>query len=82
MAVCPLCNALRQINDECPVCRVQMTDAGKVSDFLDPYGHYNDDETVKMGDGYPHTANEPVCPHLLVCESCGKDQVAFIAYEN
>jgi len=81
MAVCPLCNGLQQLYYECPSCRISMADAGKVSDYFDPYGHYNDDETVKMGDGYAHTANEPVCPHLFVCTSCGKDQVAFIEYE-
>ena len=56
MAMCPLCNAFKELEMYCTVCRTSLDDSGKVSDFLDPYGHYNDEETVKMGDGYPHTA--------------------------
>lgn len=82
MAVCPLCNGFQQLDNECPSCHAHMNDAGKVSDYLDPYGHYNDDETVKMGDGYPDTAKGLVCPHLFVCASCGKDEVVFVAYQD
>lgn len=80
MGVCPLCNALQEFSGSCPRCHHNMEDAGKVSDYLDPYGHYNDDETEKMGDGFPHTADEPVCPHLIVCASCGYDHVQLITY--
>ena len=78
MAVCPLCNALKTLNTSCPRCQTQLEDAGKVSDFLDPYGHYNDDETVKMGDGYLNTAAGANCPHLFYCKHCGYDKVYMI----
>lgn len=78
MAVCPLCNALQQLIAYCSNCQAQLEDCGKVSDFLDPYGHYNDDETVKMGDGYPDTATGQICPHLLACPQCGNDEVRLI----
>lgn len=81
MATCPLCNALKEVNRNCPTCSTRLEDAGKVSDFLDPYSHYNDEETVKMGDGYPNTAKDQICPHLLTCKSCGYDQVIFIQEE-
>ena len=79
--MCPLCNALKEVNRNCPTCNTKLEDSGKVSDFLDPYGHYNDEETVKMGDGYPDTAKDQICPHLLTCKSCGCDQVVFIQEE-
>ncbi len=81
MAMCPLCNALKEINKNCPNCSTRLEDSGKVSDYLDPYGHYNDEETVKMGDGYPNTAKDQICPHLFTCMACGYDEVVFMQEE-
>lgn len=81
MAMCPLCNAFKEIQVNCTNCGIPCYDAGKVSDFLDPYGHYNDEETVKMGDGYDNTSRDQICPHLLACPSCGTDRVILIQEE-
>ena len=81
MAMCPLCNSLKVLEVDCPKCNTRLEDSGKVSDYLDPYSHYNDEETAKMGDGYPNTAKDQICPHLMVCESCGHDEVRFIQEE-
>jgi len=81
VAVCPLCNSLKILEVYCQHCNTQLEDSGKVSDFMDPYGHYNDEETVKMGDGYPNTARDEICPHLFVCNDCGRDEVRFIQEE-
>lgn len=78
MVMCPLCNSLKKLEIYCPKCRILLEDKGKVSDYLDPYGHYNDEETVKMGDGYPNTAKDHICPHLMVCPKCGYENVQFI----
>ncbi len=78
MAICPLCNALQQLNINCPSCNIQLKDSGKVSDYLDAYGHYNDEETNKMGDGFLNTAKDQICPHLMVCNECVYEQVVFI----
>jgi DNA-directed RNA polymerase subunit M/transcription elongation factor TFIIS len=78
VAMCPLCNGLNELDMNCSNCGTLMTDLGKVSDFLDPYGHYNDEETVKMGDGYPNTAQDQICPHLMSCKHCSHDKVVFI----
>ena len=78
MAICPLCNALQQLNQKCPECDIQLNDGGKVSDYLDAYGHYNDEETNKMGDGYLNTAKDQICPHLMFCNECGYDQLVFM----
>lgn len=48
MVMCPLCNSFKKLELYCPECSCRLDDSGKVSDFLDPYGHYNDEETVKM----------------------------------
>lgn len=81
MAMCPLCNSIKELEAYCPKCQKRLEDSGKVSDYLDPYGHYNDEETVKMGDGYPLTAKDEICPHLMVCKDCGHDEVRFIQEE-
>ena len=78
MAMCPLCNSLKVLEMYCPKCNSRLDDSGKVSDFLDPYGHYNDEGTVKMGDGYPNTAKNQICPHLMACNKCGYDVVKFV----
>ena len=78
MAICSLCNGLEKVDVNCPHCQVLLQDKGKVSDYLDAYGHYNDEETNKMGDGYPNTARDQICPHLFVCSDCGYDRVVFI----
>lgn len=78
MAICPICNALQEIKQSCPTCQHALKGAGKVSDYSDPYGHYNDENTVKMGDGFPNTAKDEICPHLFKCENCTYEQIVFI----
>ena len=81
MAMCPICNSFQTLDIHCPTCNSSLEDSGKVSDFLDPYGHYNDTETVKMGDGYTNTTADQICPHLIHCHNCGHQEVAFIQEE-
>ncbi|WP_397540106.1 hypothetical protein [Rummeliibacillus pycnus] len=81
MAICPVCNSLKVLEINCPNCGILLENDGKVADFLDPYSHYEDEETVKMGDGYPNTAKDQICPHLMVCHNCGYDKVVFIQEE-
>jgi len=78
LSVCPLCNSLIQLNQHCPQCESSLTDGGRVSDYLDPYGHYNDIETVKSADGYMYTLRSNLCPHLIYCPQCHYDDVVFI----
>ncbi|MBS4196461.1 hypothetical protein KHA97_15455 [Bacillus sp. FJAT-49870] len=81
MAMCPICNSFKELEIYCSECSFRLEDSGKVSDFLDPYGHYNDQETVKMGDGYPNTAKDQICPHLMYCNNCGRNEVEFVQEE-
>jgi len=78
MSICPLCNGFIELELKCIKCANRLENGGKVSDYLDPYGHYNDEETIKMGDGFPNTAKNHLCPHLMICHSCGHDHVEFI----
>lgn len=81
MAICPLCNSLKVLEINCPRCGISLNNDGKISDFVDPYNHYEDAETIKMGDGYPNTAKDQICPHLMVCPNCEYDKVVFIQEE-
>ena len=78
MSECPLCNAFSRLEKACPKCTNSLEDAGKESDFTDPYAHYNDLDTIKMADGYLSTNKEEICPHLVTCNNCGYDEVHFI----
>ncbi|WP_409294833.1 hypothetical protein V1498_16900 [Peribacillus sp. SCS-26] len=78
MGMCPYCNGFKKLEAFCSVCGTDMEDSGKVSDYLDPYGHYNDEETVKLGDGFKNSSEDEICPHLLSCPSCGHDRVLFV----
>lgn len=78
MSECPLCNAFSDLDKTCPKCTNPLEDAGKESDFSDPYAHYNDLDTIKMADGYPSTRKEEICPHLITCNNCGYDEVKFV----
>jgi len=75
LSLCPVCNALIPLTINCILCENPLEDFGKVADFLDPYGHYNDIETVQSADGY---AQNGTCPHLLYCEDCHHEQVVLI----
>ena len=81
MAMCPICNSFKELEVNCSECNFRLEDSGKVSDFLDPYSHYNDAVTVKMGDGYPNTAKDEICPHLMYCNNCGQNEVKFVQEE-
>lgn len=81
MAICQLCNSLKELEVYCPNCHVKLKDSGKVADYLEPYAHYNDEEMVKLGDGFPNTAKDGLCPHLMVCDACGYDEVYMVKEE-
>lgn len=77
MKMCPVCNSFQKLQKDCPFCQDRLVDGGRVADFLDPYGHYNDIETSNIGDGYDIQNKQ--CSHLLYCEDCNYDEVFMIA---
>lgn len=78
MSICPACNAFIQLTEACSSCQGDLQDGGKLADFLDPYGHYNDTDTLKLGDGIPHTIQHQVCPHLMYCKNCGIEKITYV----
>lgn len=76
--LCPVCNSFQSIEKQCPKCQQSLEDGGRVGDYLDPYGHYYDIDTVKLSDGYENSAEQNICPHLLYCPHCGHDEITFI----
>lgn len=81
MSMCPVCNAFDQLEKDCIKCSATLDDKGKITDFLDPYGHYNDIETVKSADGFPFTVSAQQCPHLLYCHYCHHEEIEFVQEE-
>lgn len=45
MKMCPVCNSFQTLQKQCPFCQDMLIDAGRITDYLDPYGHYYDFET-------------------------------------
>lgn len=78
MAICPACNAFIQLTAVCSTCQGKLRDGGKLADFLDPYGHYNDTDTLKLSDGVPDSIQQQVCPHLMYCNNCGTEQITYV----
>ncbi|WP_110928978.1 hypothetical protein [Bacillus massiliglaciei] len=78
MAVCPLCNGLRAIQEKCPNCSQVMEDSGKVMDYYDEYSAYEEINTLKQNDGFPDSLKNEQCPHLLHCPECGADEVVLV----
>ena len=64
---CPLCNALINVDENCPRCGSKMNDYGRVEDYFAPYNPYLDRDLVSMGEP------EHQCIHLFACPDCGYD---------
>ena len=64
---CPLCNALINISENCPLCKNAMVDSGPIEDYLDPYSPYLDRDIITMG------RSNHKCVHLFSCPVCGYD---------
>lgn len=65
--LCPICNALEEINKECPLCGNKLLDGGVIQNYLGPYSPYMEAETI------PLNMNTNYCIHLLYCSNCNFD---------
>ena len=68
---CPVCNGLTQLAETCPGCGASMEDCGKISEYVDSYGPYEEaengtEETAITGDGG--------CVHFLQCPNCDENR--------
>ena len=64
--ICPICNALFEIERSCPVCDGSLKDGGAVQDYQGPYSPY-------MGELLEPDTGQNQCVHLLYCAVCGYD---------
>lgn len=65
--VCPICNALEGIYQECPLCGHQLIDGGVLQNYLGPYSPYMEGDTI------PLNIDSNSCIHLLYCPECNFD---------
>lgn len=79
---CPVCNGFFEIAFQCERCQNKMTDKGKVMDYYDSYSAYLDTDLLKKNDGYMASISDYQCPHLLVCPSCGFDEIKLIGEQE
>ncbi|WNR45643.1 hypothetical protein [Paenibacillus roseipurpureus] len=81
-SICPVCNGLQELQTNCPVCSIRMSDLGKLSDLLGPYSPYGleDEATIAMS-GEPD--NHPVrqCLHVVDCPECHTSYTLVIPAE-
>ncbi|MBS4537221.1 hypothetical protein GOQ27_02040 [Clostridium sp. D2Q-11] len=68
--VCPLCNGIQEIIDQCNICGSKMIDEGPLVNYLDDYSPYLSNDITQLVDGAPHDK----CMHLFKCERCEKDK--------
>lgn len=78
MALCPVCNGLENIEQQCTTCQSHLDDQGRYIDYFDDYSAYMPIELMKMIDGIPNDHQQSLCPHLVRCPFCNKDEVVMI----
>lgn len=77
MHVCPLCNGLQQASISCSNCGKILTDAGKLTDYLDDYSAYMDIDIMKLFDGVEQSLEVHQCVHLFYCSHCQQEQLCI-----
>ncbi|MEN6413258.1 MAG: hypothetical protein ABFC84_10960 [Veillonellales bacterium] len=65
--VCPICNALAEVDEKCPLCGNRLADGGSLQNYLGSYSPYVESSTIQLD------ISEHYCVHLLVCENCHYD---------
>lgn len=65
--ICPICNALEEIDEKCPLCGNRLVDGGVLQNYLGPYSPYVENSTIQLD------ININYCVHLLICENCHYD---------
>ncbi|MDG5786379.1 hypothetical protein QA612_02675 [Evansella sp. AB-P1] len=78
MSFCPVCNGMEKINKKCPSCQTIMEDEGRLHDYYDDYSAYESIDLMKLEDGIKNDNEEHLCPHLLLCKECLKDEVILV----
>jgi hypothetical protein len=59
--LCPACNGLDLIKDQCPICGEILLDGGSLQNYVGPYSPYMESDI------------ENQCIHILYCAECGYD---------
>lgn len=67
--VCPICNSLQKIEEQCPICLNILKDGGMITDYLGPYSPYVE-----------NSVSENVCMHLLYCTQGHYDTIKTFEY--
>ena len=62
--ICPLCNALEFVEEECPLCGSQLADGGPVENYYGPYSPYMDVSSLQG------MLPDRQCVHILFCPQC------------
>ncbi|MFA9557248.1 hypothetical protein ACERII_08095 [Evansella sp. AB-rgal1] len=78
MALCPVCNGLDKIKQQCTSCESLMDDQGRYLDYFDDYSAYMPIDLMKMIDGISSDQQQNLCPHLVMCPTCNKDELIMI----
>jgi hypothetical protein len=71
MGVCSVCNGLKELKVECPTCRDEVLDKGRVMDYYDDYSAYMPIDQMKLEDGQYDDFRTSKCPHFVSCLQCG-----------
>lgn len=75
--VCPVCNGFTRLHVPCPVCRSELDDGGRLSDYYGDYSPYRPIDDAKLSNGFPDLCQHQ-CIHLLFCPHCGEKELFAI----
>lgn len=68
--LCPTCNGLYNIDNQCDNCGTNMVNQGPIQNFFDDYSPYLNYGITEKVDGVDYDK----CLHLYVCYNCGADK--------
>ncbi|MGG1663002.1 hypothetical protein [Brevibacillus sp. NRS-1366] len=75
--LCPVCNGLAALHENCPRCGQQMTDAGRLYDYYGAYSPYREIDDAKMDNGVRDRLHHQ-CQHTGWCPNCQEERTVVV----
>ncbi|MFD2043770.1 hypothetical protein ACFSTA_06720 [Ornithinibacillus salinisoli] len=82
MYFCPLCNGFESVTIECPNCKSNIDDQGKITDYFDDYSAYMDIDMIKLYDGDRKSLENHHCLHYFYCVNCNHEEIKAVKEFN
>ncbi|USG66848.1 hypothetical protein NDK47_05985 [Brevibacillus ruminantium] len=75
--LCPVCNGLIALHEECPYCVGPLDDSGRLYDYYEKYSPYREIDDAKLSNGVSDALHHH-CLHLGWCTQCNREHVLAV----